>query len=127
MRILFIVLLLLPLSATAEVVTVDSVRVLNGNIEEAVYFYEHNWKKFRVAAINKGIITSFKLLVKSSQDGQNDILLVTVFESQEQYQQREENFLAIMQDAREGGPALLNNKSPAEFRKIIDRGVYVSH
>ena len=127
MRILFVVLLLLPLSAAAEVITVDYVRVLNGNAKEAVYFYENNWKKFRIAAVRKGIITSFKLLVKSSQDGQTDILLITAFESQEQYERREENFLEVMQDAREGGPALLNNKSPAEFREVIDRGVYTSH
>jgi hypothetical protein len=115
------------LSATAEVITVDFVRVVNGNMEEAVYFYENNWKKFRIAAVKKGIINSFKLLVKSSQNGQTDILLITAFESQEQYERREENFSTVMRDTREGGPALLNNKSPAEFREVIDRGMYTSH
>ncbi len=127
MRMLFVVLFLLPLSATAEVISVDFVRVLNSNTEEAVYFYENNWKKFRIAAVEKGIITSFKLLVKSSREGRTDILLITAFESQEQYERREENFLAVMRDARDDGPALLNNKAPADFREVVDRGVYTSY
>jgi len=127
MRMLFIVLLLLPLSASAEVITVDFVRVLNGNLEEAVYFYENNWKKFRIAAVNKGIINSYDLLVKSAQNGQTDILLITAFDSPEQYERREENFSTVMRDAGEGGPTLLNSKPPSEFREVIDRGVYASH
>ena len=41
MRILFCGLVFLPLSALAEVLTVDFVKVLNGNHEEAVYYYEN--------------------------------------------------------------------------------------
>lgn len=126
MRKMFVVLLLLPLSATAEVISVDYVRVLNGNFDEAVYFYENNWKEFRIAAVKKGFINSFKLLVKSSQNGQTDILLITAFESQEQYERREENFSEVMRDASEGGPTLLNNKAPGDFREVVDRAVYTS-
>jgi hypothetical protein len=69
------------------------------------------------------------LIRVSSSQSTSDCLggLITAFESREQYERREENFLEVMQDAREGGPALLNNKSPAELREVIDRGVYTSH
>ena len=126
MRILIAVFVFLPWSAFAEVATVDFVKVLNGNTAEAVYFYENNWKKFRIAAVNKGIISSYELLVRASEAGQTDILLITVFASPEQYERSEENFLIVMRDARESGPALLNDKPPSEFREVVDRGMYTS-
>jgi hypothetical protein len=125
-RILLSVLVFLPLSALAEVVTIDFVKVLDGNTAEAVYFYENNWKKFRIAAVKKGIISSYRLLVSASEKDQTDILLITVFASPEQYERREENFLTVMRDARESGPALLNDKPPSEFRKVVDSGTYTS-
>ena len=126
MRNLLAVFAFLPLSALADVVTVDFVKVLNGNKEEAVYFYENNWKKYRNVAAEKGVINDYKLLVKDSEKGDTDILLITVFESEEQYERREENFAPIMQGSRESGPALLNDKLPGEFRKVIDAGLYIS-
>ena len=126
MRILLAALLVLPVSAIAEVVTVDFVRVLNGNTEEAVYFYENNWKKYRIAAVEEGVISSYKLLVKTSESGETDILLVTTYASTDQYESREENFAAIMRDARETGPTLLNDKLPNDFRDVVDGGVYSS-
>ena len=126
MRILPVVFLFLPLSALADVVTVDFVKVLNGNKEEAVYFYENNWKKYRAVAVEKGVIDSYKLLVKESEKGDTDILLITVFESEEQYERREENFAPIMQGSGDSGTALLSDTLPGEFRKVIDAGVYIS-
>ena len=121
-----IILVFLPLSALAEVVTVDFVKVLNGNTEEAVYYYENNWKQHRIEAAKRGLISSYKLLFKTSTDGQTDILLVTEYGSQAQYENREKNFAAIMRDARGDGPVLLNDKVPDEFRDVVDGGVYSS-
>ena len=121
-----IILVLLPLSAFAEVVTVDFVKVLNGNTEEAVYYYENNWKQHRIEAAKRGLISSYKLLFKTSTDGQTDILLVTEYGSQAQYENREENFAAVMRDTRGNGPMLLNDKVPGEFRDVVDSGVYSS-
>lgn len=126
MRILLVLVIFLPLSALAEVVTVDFVRVLNGNTDEAVFYYENNWKQYRIAAVEKGVISSYKLLVRASEKGQTDILLITAFESLDQYERREENFLPIMSDTRESGPALLNDKLPGEFREVVDGGMYTS-
>ena len=126
MRILLTILVFMPLSAFAEVITIDFVKVLNGNTEEAVYYYENNWKQHRVEAAKRGLISSYKLLFKTSTNGQTDILLVTGYSSQAQYEKREENFAAVMRDTRGDGPALLNDKTPGEFRDVVDGGVYSS-
>ena len=124
MRVVITALLLLPMSALAEVVTVDFVRVLSGNQEEAVYYYENNWKQHRIKALDRGFISSYNLLVRTSDDGNTDILLITGYASESQYDSREENFTIVMADRQGGGPVLLNEKSPAEFREIIDGGLY---
>jgi hypothetical protein len=116
----------LPISALAEVVTVDFVRVLNGNTEEAVFYYENNWKQHRIKAVKKGFISSFKLLLKTSDDGQTDILLITGYASESQYENREKNFARIMSDTGRDGPVMMNDKPPSAFREISDKGIYTS-
>ena len=124
MRIVYVILVLLPLSAFAEVVTVDFVKVLNGNQDEAVYYYENNWKQHRIKALDRGYISSYKLLVKTSDDGQTDILLLTGYATEAQYEAREENFAVVMGESGRDGPALLNEKTPGEFREVVDGGVF---
>ena len=124
MRILYAILVLLPLSAFAEVVTVEFVKVLNGNHEEAVFYYENNWKQHRIKALDRGYISSYKLLVKTSDDGQSDILLLTGYATEAQYEAREDNFSVVMAESRRDGPALLNDKTPGEFREVVDGGVF---
>ena len=124
MRIVFSLLLLLPLSSFAEVVTVDFVKVLNNNEPEAVFYYENNWKQHRIKALDRGFISSYKLLVRTSDDGNTDILLITGYASKAEYEAREENFGIAMADRQPDGPLLLNEKMPGEFREIIDGGVY---
>lgn len=124
MRIVLAALVLLPLSSLAEIVTVDFVRILNGNNEEAVYYYEQNWKQHRVKAMERGYISSYQLLLKTSDDGNTDILLITGYASESQYALREENFAIVMQDPERDGPRLLNEKLPGEFREVIDGGVF---
>jgi len=126
MRILLALLVFLPLSALADVVSVDFVRILNGNTEEAVYYYENNWKQYRIAAVEKGIISSYRLLVKMGEEEQTDIILITAYATQEQYENREENFAPLMRAIRKDGPALLNDKLPGEFRELVDTGLYAS-
>ena len=126
MRIVLTILAFLPLTSVAEVVTVDFVRVLNGSDEEAVFYYENNWKQHRIKAAQNGYISSYKLLVKTSDDGQTDILLITGYASQSQYEDREKNFAVVMRDARKDGPVMMNDKLPGDFREIFDSGVYTT-
>lgn len=124
MRLLLTLFVILPMPAMAEIVTVDFVKVLSGNLDEAVYYYENNWKLHRVEAKKRGFISSWKLLVRTSEDGNTDILLVTGYASEEQYAKREENFADVMGETRPDGPALLNDLAPGEFREVTDGGVY---
>ena len=126
MRIAVAALLLLPVSSLAEIVTVDFVKVLNDNDQEAVYYYENNWKQHRIKALDRGYISSYKLLVKTSDDGNTDILLITGYASETEYNAREENFAIVMNSPERDGPVLLNEKSPGEFRQIVDGGVFAS-
>ena len=126
MRILLAILVLMPVTSLAEVVTVDFVKVLNGNDEEAVFYYENNWKQHRIKAMKKGYISSYKLLVRTSDDGQTDILLITGYATQSQYENREKNFAIVMSAARKDGPTMMNDKLPGAFREIFESGVYTS-
>ena len=124
MRPILTLLVFLPLTTFAEIVTVDFVKVLNGNTEEAVYYYEHNWKQHRINAMELGYISSYQLLVKTSGDGATDILLITGYASETQYAAREENFAIVMSNPDRDGPELLNEKPPGEFREVVDGGLY---
>ena len=126
MRITLCFLLLLPLASVAEILTIDFVKVLNGNEAEAVYYYEENWRQYRAKALEKGYISSYQLLVKTSADGDADILLITGYADEAMYAAREENFAVVMQDPDGNGLQLLNEKSPGEFREVFDEGLYVS-
>ncbi len=126
MRITLTILMLLPISASAEIFVIDFVKVLNGNDEEAVYYYENNWKKHRLAAAKRGYISSYQLLVRTSDDGETDILLITGFASEAEYEKREENFGEVMAESRRDGPVLMNDKKPGDFRQVVDNATYVS-
>ena len=125
MRIVLIYTLLLPVSALAEIFTIDFVKVVDGNDEEAIYYYENNWKRHRIEAVSRNYIISYQLLVKHSEDGQTDILLITGYASKSEYEKREENFRELMGETRSDGPRLMNGKKPEDFREVVDSAIYV--
>ncbi len=125
MRITLCFLLLLPLPSVAEILTIDFVKVLNGNEAEAVYYYEENWRQYRVKALEMGYISSYRLLVETSSDGNADILLITGYADEAMYAAREENFALVMRDPEGQGLKLLNQKTPGEFREVFGEGLYV--
>ena len=126
MRLILVMALVFPISAMAETLTVDFVRVLNGNEEEALYYYEQNWKQHRIEAARRGFISSYQMLVRTSEDGNTDILLITGYENDEQYEKREENFAIVMNRGESDGPRLLNDMQPGEFREVFDGGNYAA-
>ena len=94
------------------------VEILNDNKEEAIYYYENNWKVLRDQAIERGFISSYQLLeVPYSEEAPFHIILVTSFATQEQYDAVEENFEILISER--GERRLLNDKMPSEFRRII--------
>lgn len=97
--------------------TIDFVEILNDNLEEALYYYNNNWKVLRQRAQAKNYILSYQLLqTPLSQDSKVQLLLITTYANKEQYDKREEHFKELI-DAR-GGLKLLNDKKPNEFRKV---------
>lgn len=101
-----------------KISSMDFIQVQNGLKAEALYFYQNNWKKLRVAALEKGYIESYLLLqTEPSPDAPFDIVLVTTYPNDAQFQAREENFAELIK-AR-GPVKLLNERKPNEFRKRI--------
>lgn len=98
----------------------DFVKIKNGRRDEAIFFYENNWKVYREAAVKKGVIKSFEL-VEGLPDAaaQFDLILVTRFVNEEQFKESEKNFEPIMKEARPGGPLLKNELKPEEFRQNV--------
>ena len=126
MRVILTFLLFLPISCFAEVLTIDFVKVLNGNDEEAVFYYENNWKRHRIEATKRGYISSYELLVRTSDEGHADILLITRYATEQEYNNREENFREVMQSTGGDGPLLMTDMPPSEFRQVVDTGVFTN-
>ncbi|MEL7296272.1 MAG: hypothetical protein AAGJ86_01355 [Pseudomonadota bacterium] len=119
-----IVVMFLPTVAAAEIFTVDFVKVLNGNEAEAVFYYEENWKRLRAAALEAGHISSYQMLVKRSDEGRVDLLLVTGYASEAEFANREANFRSVMNTLGFDGPRLKNTIPPDQFRALVDEAVY---
>lgn len=103
---------------TDDIYIIDYVKILNNNRAETLYYYENNWKYFREIAEEKSYIKSYALIDVSDRDADYDLILMTVFEDQAQYDEIEARFKAVM-SKRTGGPKMMNNKGKNEIRKIV--------
>ena len=109
-----------------KISTIDFVQILNGNRSEALYFYENNWKVLREMAVKKGYINSYQLLEDTSAEGDSfQIMLITTYANEEQYELREENFRELIEER--GKLRLLNQKKPEDFRKTLFHKDMISH
>ena len=98
--------------------SMDFVEIVNDNQEEALFYYQNNWKILRQMAIKKNYISSFKLLKDMGQDKNSfSLILVTTYANREQFEKREEHFQELIKE--KGGLELLNEKKPGEFRKTV--------
>jgi hypothetical protein len=98
---------------------VEFVKIQNEKTDEALYFYENNWKIYREKAVEKGFIRSFRLLRASSDSLAYDIVLITEYPDEKSHQNSEENFRSLISALRPKGPLLLNELKPADFRKSV--------
>ena len=87
--------MLTPAMASADVTTVDLVSVKNGKVDEAVYYYENNWLPYREAALERGFIKGFRLLVDTSKRGEERLLLMTTYQDRSQFESRRIRFSAL--------------------------------
>ena len=120
----FIILFVLTTSTTislaqgpTSISTIDFVKIKDGKRQEALFFYENNWKVYRDIALEKGYIKSYRLLTTIADTTANfDLILVTEYADSSQYKIREERFQQIIKANRPDGPKLLNEFKPNDIR-----------
>ena len=104
--------------ANEKITTIETVEILNNHTEEAIYYFQNNWKQLRLKAVEKGYIHSFQLLETSfSDETPFHLVLITTYSDNIQYDKREEHFAELIKDSV--GLKLLNDKKPSEFRKSV--------
>lgn len=99
-------------------VAMDIIKVKNGLWNEALYFFENNWKTYREDAIQQGIISSYKMLVNKADSVTNNIVLITEYPDSLSYRKSEENFRPILKKIHPDGPIYLNEKRRNDFMQI---------
>ena len=115
-------LLDLLLEADSKIAVTELVSVLNGNTDEAVYFYRNNWVELRKEAKKRGFIDSWEMqTVKSG--GDFGIVLITRYKDEMQYKLAEPNFRKLIEEMRPEGPLLVNTLKPNDFRKSVSVSV----
>ena len=109
-----------------KISTMDFVQILNENREEAVYYFQKNWKVLREMAVKRGYIHSFDVLeTPFSEDAPFELILITTYKNEEQYEAREEHFRELIDE--KGELDLMNDKKPGEFRKTLFNKENVTH
>jgi len=94
------------------------VQILNDNYEEAIYYYQNNWKVRGEISLERGLIESFQILeIPYSDEEPFHIVHIITFKNKEIYDNREEPFYALVKEL--GDLRLLNDKKPDEFRKVL--------
>ena len=97
--------------------TIDFVEIVDGNLDETLFYYNNNWKILRQKAQSKNYILSYQLLqTPLTEDNKIQLLLITTYANQDQYDKREEHFQKLIK--AHGGLKLLNDKRPGEFRRV---------
>lgn len=99
----------------AKTSTVDYVQIKKGLEAEALFYYRNNWLQLRKIAKAKGYIDSFAMIeTKRSNALPFDLMLITTYTDNEQFDLREKHFRDVMQSL--DGLKLLKDKKPEEFR-----------
>lgn len=101
-----------------KITTIETVEILNNNKEEAIYYFQNNWKVLREKAIEKGYIYSYVLLESQyTKATPFHIVLATTYTNKTQFDNRETHFAELIKE--KGDLKLLNEKKPSEFRKSV--------
>ena len=95
---------------------VEGIDVLSNRYDEAACYYANNWLVFRKAALEKGYIDSYEFIVDDARAGDVDILLITRFASEQQFQEIEQRYTELMSDRQ---LVLLNDVQPGDFRRSV--------
>lgn len=119
MKGIFLTLLMCAFAAECQTINlIEGIKIKNDNRAEALYYYHHNWRALRNTALKLGYLHSFELVeVDSEEASEFDILLVTKYANQNDYDQAESRFEDII--AQSSGLKLLNKLKPNDFRESV--------
>lgn len=119
MKSLLLFWLLVALPAKSQTINlIEGIKIKNGHHDEALFYYNNNWRALRHKALELGYIQSFELIESSLEAPLDfDILLITEYANQSDQEQAEARFEAII--AQSGAVKLLNNIQPNEFRESV--------
>ena len=107
-------------AAEPTFVTIDYVKVKDGKRDEAMYFYENNWKPYRVEALKRGVIHSYEILESiPDSNAPFDLVLITRYRNRDQHLASEKTFETILKELRPNGPRMLNTLKPDDFRQSV--------
>ena len=102
------------------------IQIVNDNYEEAIYYYQNNWKVYGEISLERGLMESFQILETPYSDEEPfHIIHIMTFKNKEIYDNREGPFYALVKEL--GEKKLLNEKKPEEFRKILFTKRRVKH
>jgi ketosteroid isomerase-like protein len=102
-----------------EISVLQFVKINNNLNEETVFYFENNWKLFREQAKDRGYIKSFEILSMPKNLKYFDLVLVTNYANEEDFNASEERFQRIIKSIRPKGPLFLNERLPLEFRETF--------
>ena len=102
-NLLLVVLVLLVNTALGQnqttITIIDFVKIKNERRQEAVFYYENNWKMYRDIALKKGFIASYKLLTTPADSIANfDLILMTEYADSLQFNLSEDRFQQIIKE-----------------------------
>ena len=102
----------------SSIIIMDFVKIKNNHIEEALYYYNNNWKVLRDMAMERGFIKSYQVLqTQADEKADFDLILFTEYVNSEQFTNSEKNFEILI---KEKGPLkLMNDLKPGEFRENL--------
>jgi hypothetical protein len=104
----------------SSILAIDFVKVKDGKRQEAMYFYENNWKVYREIAKENGFIKSWQLLTTHPDTTANfDLMLITEYADSVQASLSEDRFQKIIKETNPNGPKLLNDLKPVDFRANV--------
>jgi thiol-disulfide isomerase/thioredoxin len=109
-----------PVAGNGILETIDFVKIKDGKRDEAIYFYENNWRFYRAEAVKRGIIDSYELIdARSDKDSAFDLILITRYRGEEQFKNRETAFDPIIKELTPKGPFLMSTSHPDDFRQNV--------
>ncbi len=113
-----------PVAGNGIFETIDLIKIKDGKRDEAIYYYENNWRFYRAEALKRGVIDSYELIDARSDAGSAfDLILITRYRGETQLANSEKAFEPIIKELTPNGPFLKGTSKPDDFRQIFSSHV----